>query len=37
VVLTYEGEGHTVYPQDECVNEVVNTYLFDVVAETATC
>ncbi|QSB13057.1 alpha/beta fold hydrolase [Natronosporangium hydrolyticum] len=32
VVLTYEGEGHTVYPQSGCVNDAVHSYLLDVTA-----
>jgi pimeloyl-ACP methyl ester carboxylesterase len=30
VVLTYEGEGHTVYPFNRCINAAVNAYLIDV-------
>ncbi|WP_375736476.1 alpha/beta hydrolase [Polymorphospora lycopeni] len=30
VVLTWEGEGHTAYPQTGCVNEVVDAYLIDL-------
>jgi pimeloyl-ACP methyl ester carboxylesterase len=39
VVLTYEGEGHTVYPQQGCINEAVNAYLVDlaVPADGTTC
>jgi len=29
-VLTWEGEGHTAYPQTTCVNEAVNGYLIDL-------
>jgi pimeloyl-ACP methyl ester carboxylesterase len=35
VVLTWEGEGHTAYPQDGCVNEVVNAYLVDLTVPEA--
>ncbi|GAA1040754.1 alpha/beta hydrolase [Virgisporangium ochraceum] len=27
VVLTWEGEGHTAYPQTSCINKAVNDYL----------
>jgi pimeloyl-ACP methyl ester carboxylesterase len=39
VVVTYEGEGHTVYPQEGCIDEAVNAYLFDLTppAEGTTC
>jgi pimeloyl-ACP methyl ester carboxylesterase len=40
VVLTYEGEGHTIYGQrQECVNQAVSAYLVDltVPAEGTTC
>jgi len=30
VVLTWEGEGHTAYPQTSCVTEAVNAYLIDL-------
>jgi pimeloyl-ACP methyl ester carboxylesterase len=30
VVLTWEGEGHTAYPQTRCINEAVNAYLIDL-------
>lgn len=29
-VLTWEGEGHTAYPQTRCINEAVNAYLIDL-------
>lgn len=29
-VLTWEGEGHTAYPQTRCVTEAVNNYLIDL-------
>ncbi len=29
VVLTWEGEGHTAYPQNKCINDVVNNYLIN--------
>jgi pimeloyl-ACP methyl ester carboxylesterase len=32
VVLTWEGEGHTAYPQTRCVTEAVNAYLTDLRA-----
>jgi pimeloyl-ACP methyl ester carboxylesterase len=39
VVLTFEGEGHTVYPQQGCINEAVNAYLVEltVPADGTTC
>ncbi|HEY8474790.1 MAG TPA: alpha/beta hydrolase [Natronosporangium sp.] len=30
VVVTHEGEGHTVYPQAGCINEAVHAYLIDL-------
>jgi pimeloyl-ACP methyl ester carboxylesterase len=30
VVLTWEGEGHTAYPQTECVTRAVDRYLIDL-------
>jgi len=30
VVLTWEGEGHTAYPQTECVTKAVDRYLIDL-------
>jgi pimeloyl-ACP methyl ester carboxylesterase len=38
-VLTWEGEGHTAYPQTRCITSAVNAYLIDlkVPAEGATC
>jgi pimeloyl-ACP methyl ester carboxylesterase len=30
VVLTWEGEGHTAYPQTECVTRAVDEYLIDL-------
>jgi hypothetical protein len=30
VVLTWEGEGHTAYPQTRCVTGAVNAYLIDL-------
>jgi pimeloyl-ACP methyl ester carboxylesterase len=32
VVLTWEGEGHTVYPQQDCITEAVNAYLVELAA-----
>ncbi|HEX5598599.1 MAG TPA: alpha/beta hydrolase [Micromonosporaceae bacterium] len=29
-VLTWEGEGHTAYPQTRCINKAVNDYLIDL-------
>lgn len=29
-VLTWEGEGHTAYPQTRCITEAVNDYLIDL-------
>ncbi|SDY46062.1 alpha/beta hydrolase fold [Micromonospora pattaloongensis] len=29
-VLTWEGEGHTAYPQTRCITEAVNRYLIDL-------
>jgi hypothetical protein len=38
-VLTWEGEGHTAYPETPCISEAVNAYLIDlkVPAEGKTC
>jgi pimeloyl-ACP methyl ester carboxylesterase len=38
-VLTYEGEGHTVYPDDDCIRRAVDAYLIDltVPAEGTSC
>lgn len=30
VVLTWQGEGHTAYPQTNCVSDAVNRYLIDL-------
>jgi pimeloyl-ACP methyl ester carboxylesterase len=30
VVLTWQGEGHTAYPETRCVSDAVNTYLIQV-------
>jgi pimeloyl-ACP methyl ester carboxylesterase len=30
VVLTWEGEGHTAYPETRCINSAVNSYLIDL-------
>jgi pimeloyl-ACP methyl ester carboxylesterase len=30
VLLTWQGEGHTAYPGDECVNEAVEAYLIEL-------
>jgi hypothetical protein len=30
-VLTWEGEGHTAYPDSRCITEAVNRYLIDLV------
>jgi pimeloyl-ACP methyl ester carboxylesterase len=35
VVLTWEGEGHTAYPQTECVTQAVDRYLIDLEAPPA--
>jgi pimeloyl-ACP methyl ester carboxylesterase len=35
VVLTWQGEGHTAYPQTRCVNAAVGHYLVDLVPPTA--
>lgn len=35
VVLTYHGEGHTVYPADPCVTEAVDAYLIDLTVPAA--
>jgi len=35
VVLTWEGEGHTAYPQTRCINQAVNSYLIDLKVPTA--
>ncbi|BCB87935.1 proteinase [Phytohabitans suffuscus] len=35
VVLTWEGEGHTAYPQTECVTRAVDRYLIDLRAPQA--
>jgi pimeloyl-ACP methyl ester carboxylesterase len=39
VVLTFEGEGHTVYPESGCIDDAVHSYLFDLTppAEGTTC
>ena len=29
-VLTWEGEGHTAYPQTSCIKAAVNDYLVDL-------
>ncbi|MEV6523989.1 alpha/beta hydrolase [Longispora sp. NPDC051575] len=31
-VLTWDGEGHTAYPETRCVTEAVNRYLIELVA-----
>ncbi|WP_018352929.1 alpha/beta hydrolase [Longispora albida] len=31
-VLTWEGEGHTAYPETACVNDTVHQYLIDLTA-----
>ncbi|ROT32930.1 alpha/beta hydrolase [Micromonospora sp. HM5-17] len=38
-VLTWQGEGHTAYPQTRCITDAVDAYLIDltVPAEGATC
>ncbi|MEV6966701.1 alpha/beta hydrolase [Hamadaea sp. NPDC051192] len=38
-VLTWEGEGHTAYPETSCISSAVNAYLIDltVPAEGKTC
>ncbi|SFL08332.1 alpha/beta hydrolase [Geodermatophilus ruber] len=30
VLLTWQGQGHTAYPRDECVTAAVNSYLIDL-------
>jgi len=30
VVLTWQGEGHTAYPQSRCIVDAVNNYLFEL-------
>jgi pimeloyl-ACP methyl ester carboxylesterase len=30
-VLTWEGEGHTAYPQTHCISEAVDRYLIDLI------
>jgi pimeloyl-ACP methyl ester carboxylesterase len=35
VVLTWQGEGHTAYPQTRCITEAVNNYLLNVVPPAA--
>jgi hypothetical protein len=30
VLLTWQGQGHTAYPKNACVNAAVNTYLIDL-------
>ncbi|MFW3171995.1 alpha/beta hydrolase [Geodermatophilus sp. CPCC 206100] len=39
VLLTWQGQGHTAYPKNDCVNGAVNAYLIDltVPAEGTTC
>jgi pimeloyl-ACP methyl ester carboxylesterase len=39
VVLTYEGEGHTVYPEAGCIDSAVHSYLLDLTppADGTTC
>jgi pimeloyl-ACP methyl ester carboxylesterase len=32
VLLTWQGQGHTAYPKNDCVNAAVNAYLIDLVA-----
>jgi len=38
-VLTWDGEGHTAYPETPCISAAVNAYLIDlkVPAEGKTC
>ena len=31
VLLTWQGQGHTAYPKNQCVNDAVNRYLIDLV------
>ncbi|MGY1754772.1 alpha/beta hydrolase [Blastococcus sp. SYSU D01042] len=31
VLLTWQGQGHTAYPKNQCVNDAVNAYLVDLV------
>ncbi|MEV1290305.1 alpha/beta hydrolase [Micromonospora sp. NPDC049679] len=35
VVLTWEGEGHTAYPQTRCVTDAVNRYLIELAVPPA--
>ncbi len=35
VVLTWEGEGHTAYPQTRCITNAVNRYLVDLTVPAA--
>ena len=35
VVVTWEGEGHTAYPQTECVTQAVDEYLIDLAVPRA--
>jgi pimeloyl-ACP methyl ester carboxylesterase len=39
VVLTWQGEGHTAYPQTRCITDAVNRYLIDLTppAKGTTC
>lgn len=30
VLLTWQGQGHTAYPKNQCVNDAVNSYLIDL-------
>lgn len=30
VLLTWQGQGHTAYPKNQCVNDAVNAYLIDL-------
>jgi pimeloyl-ACP methyl ester carboxylesterase len=32
VLLTWQGQGHTAYPKNDCINAAVNAYLIDLVA-----
>ena len=34
-VLTWQGEGHTAYPQTRCITEAVDRYLIDLTVPPA--
>jgi len=35
VVLTWEGEGHTAYPETRCINNAVDSYLINLTVPRA--